>query len=242
MATYQGVFERYETKYLLSSRQYQAIRQGMEAFLQEDQYGLHTICSLYLDTGNFELIRASLDKPVYKEKLRLRSYGVPQGDGTVFLELKKKFRGVVYKRRVPMTLGEARAYLRSPALARPATDGQILREIDWMMGRLAPTPKALIAYDRIALAPAQEDGPRVTFDRNIRWRGHTLDLAKGDWGSLLLPKDQVLMEVKTGGALPLWLCSLLDRLELAPASFSKYGTCYQNYLRQAGALGGIHCA
>ena len=98
MATYQDVFARYEKKYKLTLSQYAALRRWLQDRMEVDSYGLHTICNIYYDTPDFQLIRTSLEKPVYKEKLRLRSYGVPGGDTPVFVELKKKLDGVVYKR------------------------------------------------------------------------------------------------------------------------------------------------
>lgn len=228
----QKTFKRYEKKYLLSPQQYRMVRQGIQERMQLDQYGLYTICSIYFDTDNFQLIRSSLEKPVYKEKLRLRSYGVPEdAQSPVFLELKKKYKGVVYKRRVDMQLDECREYLF--AGERPHCDGQILHEIDWFQHLWHTSPKVFLAYDRMAFFSPEEEELRITFDQNIRWRDTQLSLSDGDWGYPLLQDalaDHVLMEIKIPGAMPLWLSCLLDEAAVFPTSFSKYGYCYKNYL------------
>ncbi|WP_101910672.1 polyphosphate polymerase domain-containing protein [Marasmitruncus massiliensis] len=230
MSSYQDVFKRYEKKYLLSEQQYATLHKELESRMTVDQYGRHTICNLYFDTDSFELIRASLDKPVYKEKLRLRSYGVPSQDDTVFIELKKKYKGVVYKRRVPITLREASDYLLRGT--EPEKTCQILHEIGWFMKLYRPSPKAFIAYDRVALSGNENSSLRVTFDRNIRFRESLLDLSRGDWGNLILDSKTVLMEIKIPGAMPVWMSDLLTELAIFPTSFSKYGTCYKDHLIQ----------
>ena len=221
-------FKRYEKKYRLTTAQRAEFIRRVQPFMRPDDYGTYTIGSLYLDTPDFRLIRASLEKPVYKEKLRLRSYGVPQAEDTVFLELKKKFKGVVYKRRTEMPLAQAAAYLRDGT--PPAKTDQIFREIDFTMRRLEPAPRVYLAYDRTAYAGRRDDRLRITFDTCIRWRTDPLDLSAGDGGRLLLGPDDVLMEIKIPDAMPLWLVRALTDMGLFPASFSKYGTCYARYL------------
>ncbi len=241
MSSYQDVFKRYEKKYLLSEQQYATLHKELESRMTADQYGRHTICNLYFDTDSFELIRASLDKPVYKEKLRLRSYGVPSQDDTVFIELKKKYKGVVYKRRVPITLREASDYLLQGT--EPEKTCQILHEIGWFMKLYQPSPKAFIAYDRVALSGNENSSLRVTFDRNIRFRESLLDLSRGDWGNLILDSKIVLMEIKIPGAMPVWMSDLLTELAIFPTSFSKYGACYKDHLIQHLVTnGGTICA
>lgn len=240
----QSSFQRFEKKYLLTEAQYAAMQRGVQPYLQPDEYGRYPICNVYYDTDNYQLIRASLDKPVYKEKLRLRSYGVPGDSGEVFVELKKKFDGVVYKRRVAMEAGEAVRYLAGEA--RPRQEEQISREIDWFLASYRPTPKAFIAYDREALASPDDAGLRVTFDTNLRWRDSELDLRCGDHGAPLLSGDRILMEIKIPGTAPVWLGHLLSELEIFPASFSKYGAFYlqtcMGQSREYTKSGGTHCA
>ncbi len=221
----QTVFERYEKKYILTSAQYKELREHLNEFMQIDEYGLHTISNIYFDTDTFELIRASIERPIYKEKFRLRSYGIPGQNDAVFLELKKKYKGVVYKRRVSMTLQQAMGYLENRNYAEEKT--QILTEIDWFFKIYDPVPKVYIAYDRIALFGKEDSNLRITFDSNIRWRDHDLDLSKGDYGDAIMNPNCFLMEIKIPGAMPLWLSHLLTKLKIYSNSFSKYGTCYQ---------------
>lgn len=216
-------FERYEKKYLLSPAACDALCARLTPYITPDAYGAYTVCNLYFDTPDYRLIRASIEGPAYKEKLRLRSYGVPDTDAPVFLELKKKYAGVVYKRRITAPLGAVKA--------GELSDSQILREIGWFMRMYQnPTPRVYIAYDRQAFCGVEEPGLRLTFDRNIRWRQSALELSKGTWGNPLLARGEVLLEIKIPGAMPVWLCRMLSDLEIYPTSFSKYGMCYKNCL------------
>lgn len=234
MTEFQAVFERHEKKYLLTKQQYHTASDFLKQYMEADEHGLHTVCSLYFDTDLFDIIRASNEKPTYKEKLRLRSYGTPGADDTVFLELKKKLEGVVYKRRVPIKLQEAERYLR--AGIRPEQGGQIFDEIDWFVRRYRPEARAMLCCDRLALFGKENLAFRVTFDFHIRWRDKDLRLSGGSHGESLIPPHMCLMEVKTGGAIPLWLGRFLSENGIYPTSFSKYGVCYkENLIGQGGA-------
>lgn len=232
-------FKRYEKKYLLSREQYTALRQRLDEHIVPDLYFQSTVCSIYYDSDNYHLIRHSIEKPVYKEKLRLRSYNVPAPDGTVFVELKKKYKGIVYKRRVKMRADQAAAYLSGRS--RPPEDSQITREIDWFLHENRPVPKVFIACDRSAYVAKDNPELRITFDKNIRWRESELELTAGSHGEPLIAPGQVLMEIKIPGAAPLWLAHLLSDLALFPTSFSKYGTCYQSTLLEKYFNGVIVC-
>lgn len=234
MNQYQNVFKRYEKKYLLSQRQYAAMKAGLTPYMKQDQYGQHTICNLYLDTDDYQLIRTSLEKPVYKEKIRVRSYGVPQQGDTVFLELKKKYKGVVYKRRVSLPLKDAMHFLNCGVPSQE--DSQIMKEIQWFLEYYQPKPKVFIGYDRTALFGRENSELRMTFDRNLRWRDSFLDLSSGDYGAPIITPEQILLEIKAPGAMPLWLCHLLSELEIYPVSFSKYGSCYKDFLACSGTF------
>ena len=224
----QRCFQRYEKKYLLNPEQYQKIRAGLAPYMEADEHGRYTICNLYYDTPDFQLIRASLDKPVYKEKLRMRSYGVPADGDSVFVELKKKYKGVVYKRRTVLEAGEALDYLAGRC--SPRAKDQICREIDWFLGLYHPVPQVFIAYDREALAGLEDRVLRVTFDIDLRWRDTALDLRSGDGGERITSRDQILMEIKIPGSAPVWLSRLLSENSVFPTSFSKYGVCYRENL------------
>lgn len=223
-------FQRYEKKYLLSRETYLALWQELEAYVEPDIFFQSTVCSMYYDWADFRLIRHSLEKPVYKEKLRLRSYNVPGPEDQVFVELKKKFQGVVYKRRVALPAVEAEAWL---AGRTPAPDqSQISREIDWFLKTNPVSPRVLIACDRRAYVAREDKELRITFDSSIRWRETELSLTAGDQGQELLADGQVLMEIKLPEAAPLWLAGLLSRLEIFPQGFSKYGQCYEKELAE----------
>ncbi len=232
-------FKRYEKKYLLSARKYELLWDRLREHLVPDRFHRSTVCSIYYDSDDFSLIRHSLDRPVYKEKLRLRSYNVPGPGGEVFVELKKKYKGVVYKRRVRMSAAEAERYLAGQS--RPSEDGQILREIDFFLQTHEVSPKAFIACEREAWVDREEPELRITFDRNLRWRDTDLHLTAGSGGEPLLPDGEVLMEIKIPGAAPMWLAHLLSELEIFPTSFSKYGTCYRQDLLEKYFNGVIVC-
>lgn len=223
------VFERHEKKYLLTQAQYNQLIEPLMEHMQQDQYGLHTICSLYYDTEDFLLIRRSLEKPKYKEKLRLRSYGIPSEGDVVYLELKKKLDGVTYKRRAPMTLYEAEQYFSYGT--PPEQAGQIFDEIVWFKDRYRSMPKVLLFYERIAMYGIDDSSLRITFDMNIRWRDEQLNFTNGDYGKQLLTPDERLMEIKLIGAFPFWLSRLLSEKKIYPISFSKYGMVYGQFIR-----------
>ncbi len=223
----QTCFQRYEKKYLLTQEQYKAVLSGMAPYMKADKYPHYSISNIYYDTECYDLIRASLEKPVYKEKLRMRSYGVPGRYDTVFVELKKKFDGVVYKRRVTMQMQNAARYLHG---LQKGDGSQISREIDYFIQMYRTQPKAFIAYDREAYAAADGGELRITFDTALRARSNDLDLRAGDHGRSLLGDDLYLMEIKIPGTVPLWLARLLSENGIFPTSFSKYGAYYKQFV------------
>ena len=168
MSGFNMVFKRYEKKYMLTKEQYEKFRETADNYMKVDEYGLSTICNIYYDTDAYDLIRNSIEKPVYKEKIRLRSYGVPTDKSTVFLELKKKYKGIVYKRREAMTLTEA--YQCVENLDMGERKDQISQEIDYFLKMYRPVPKVFLAYDRIAMFGIEDHAFRITFDFNIRSR------------------------------------------------------------------------
>lgn len=232
MKSVQQIFERKEKKYLLTAAQKNELLESIAVRLTPDKYGPSTVCSLYFDTADYRVIRASIDARTYKEKLRLRCYGTPAPADTVFLELKKKFKGVVYKRREKIPLAAAYDYIETGNL--PA-DTQIMREIDWMRKKDDLTPVILLAYDREAFFSEESPGLRLTFDTNVRFRTDDLRLDHGAYGQTLLPADTYILEIKSLGAMPLWLTHALDALRIFPTSFSKYGTAYREYICPARA-------
>ena len=221
-------FKRSEKKYLVTADKKDILLDRLFKYMKMDKHGLHTICNIYYDTDSYELIRRSLEKPVYKEKIRLRSYGVPTDEDKVFLEIKKKFKGTVYKRRIDLPLEKARKYINDGV--RPEKCDQILKEINYFMDYYKPKPSVFIAYDRFALYGIEDPEIRVTFDCNIRSRDYDLDLSLGDYGEMLLEDEVYIMEIKVLSSMPLWLCEILSDLEIYTTSFSKYGNVYQKNL------------
>lgn len=221
----QAVFERYELKYLMTRQQREAILQVMEPYMALDAYGHSEIRNLYYDTEDFRLIRDSMERPVYKEKLRLRSYGQAKEDSPAYVELKKKYDGVVYKRRFGLDYSGA---LDCLAGKRPMPDSQIGREIGYAMAFYGgPKPRVFLSYEREAFSERDGGDFRVTFDENIRYRTHHLTLTGDCTGVSLLPEDQVLMELKTSGSLPLWMVRKLSELGIRKVQFSKYGCAFE---------------
>ena len=232
----QQVFKRIEKKYMLTRPQREALLQAFQGHMQRDAFGRHTICNLYLDTDDFELTRRSIEKPVCKEKLRLRAYGVPGPEDTVFLELKKKYKGVVYKRRMELTCRQAMDYLLRGK--RPDADSQIAHELDYALRLYAPRPQVYLCYDREAYFCPDNPDLRITLDENIRFRTQQVDLMRGAWGTPTLPDGTTLMEIKIPGAMPLWLADTLDAQRIFPCSYSKVGTVYEQFIQPTIQWGG----
>lgn len=220
-------FERYEKKYLLTNAAAEELREAMLSRLRPDEYGNYSLCNIYYDTDDWRLVRASIERPVYKEKLRVRSYGVPKDDSNIFVEIKKKYKGIVYKRRVTMKPDDVRSFL---SLSEKRDLGQIGREIEYFQTLYHSVPKVFIGYDRTAFAGVEDPELRITFDTNIRFRTTELELRAGDHGRQLEIPGGVLMEIKVPGVYPLWLTRLLSERSIFPVSFSKYGSCYMNHL------------
>ncbi len=226
---YQSTFQRYELKYLLTRQEKQRLLQIMEPHMELDQYGRTTIRNLYFDTDRFRLIRRSLEKPAYKEKLRVRSYQPVGPEDPVFVELKKKYRDVVYKRRLVVREREA-ADSFSRDLALPV-HSQIGEEIEYFRryyGSLCPV--VFLSYEREAYYALDGSDFRVTFDENILYRDRDLTLAGAVYGTGLLEGGQTLMEIKTSGGIPLWMSHELTRQRIFKTSFSKYGSAYLHML------------
>ena len=218
-----SLFERKELKYLLSVSQKENFMKEINAYIQSDEYSQYTISNVYMDTPHYQLIRNSMDKPVYKEKMRLRSYGPVNGSNEIFIELKKKYKGIVYKRRIKMTFNEALDYLNGKLLRK----GQIEREIDYFLNFYTGiAPAMFISYDREAYQGLDDSDLRITFDNNILWRDTDLSLSSELYGNEILNRDQVIMEIKCADSLPLWIVQALTKNQIYKTSFSKYGKAY----------------
>lgn len=223
-------FQRVEAKYFLTPEQKQALMPALEEHFSVDEYGKHTISNLYYDTEDFQIIRTSIEKPVYKEKLRLRAYGGPvRGDSQVFLELKKKYDHVVYKRRIAASLSEILEFLDGGG-APEHTDPQITHELRHFLEMYRIRPRVYLSYDRVAMFGKEDHELRLTLDQNLRFRDRDLDLRTEPEGEHLIPEELTLMEIKIPGVMPLWLAHALSQAEVFQTSFSKVGACYTNFL------------
>lgn len=228
-------FKRYEDKFLLSAEQFEALTGRLRGHMEYDAFcrdGTYSILNLYFDSPDHEVIRRSVSKPYYKEKLRLRSYGVPEnGEHPVFLELKRKIGGIVSKRRAELTYGEAMRYLESgekpPDLGY--TGRQVLNEIDYFIVCNHVKPMCFLSYERIAMVGAEDSGFRITLDKNILARRDNLPLTEGCFGRPLIPSGKWLMEIKFSEAIPLDFAKLLSELKIYSRSFSKIGTEYNTF-------------
>ncbi|MCI2056546.1 MAG: polyphosphate polymerase domain-containing protein [Oscillibacter sp.] len=237
-----SIFQRHELKYLVTDWQRAYLEQVLAERMVPDVHGESTVCNLYYDTPDFRLVRRSLEKPVYKEKLRLRSYGPALEDSSVFLELKKKYKGIVYKRRISLPQRSAMDYLAGRAPL--PMDCQIGREIDYFRQFYRElSPAVYLCYDRCAYFSKDDPNLRITFDKNIRWRTEDCILAAQPGGQQLLAPGQSLLEIKAADAMPLWLVAALNSGAIRQVSFSKYGRAYETLLQtNLQESRGIHCA
>lgn len=210
-------FERTEIKYLVPKT---ILNNFMEEIKKEvnDKIENYTICNIYYDTDDYLLIRRSIEKPVYKEKLRIRTYGIPNDDDKVFIEIKKKFKSTVYKRRTDIK------YIDFNYNNLHTDDTQIGREIEYFSKFYKGIkPKVYISYSRVAFNNKEV---RISFDDNIMYRTTDLNLKSGTYGTSLL-NDAVIMEIKINSSIPLWLTKLLTDFKIYKTSFSKYGNAYK---------------
>ncbi len=231
----QNTFCRREKKLIIDASLAPVLQEELLAHMIPDKHNKngepYTICNLYFDDDADSIIRHSISKPDFKEKMRLRSYGTPDRDSKVFLEIKKKSCRVGTKRRVTMKLWQAKEYLqygKYPEDASPL-EQQILREMDYYRATYPVYPKVYVSYLRHAYHGRDDDSFRVTFDRDILTRRDDLTLESGRYGTPLLPEGKILLEVKFAGAVPLWFARMMSRYGLSFGSYSKYGTEYKRY-------------
>ena len=222
-----NVFKRYEIKYILTKSEKSRLMDTLKDHMRLDKYGRTVIRNVYYDTPDHLLIRRSLDKPVYKEKLRVRAYSNTGAHDNVYVELKKKYEGIVYKRRIVLPQDVASEWLCGNG-GKPF-NSQIADEIEYVRsfyGNIAPG--CFLSYEREAYEPIDGSDIRLTLDENILGRDYDLALTKGIYGDLILPKELTLMELKVPGAIPLWMTAFLTKNNIRKVSFSKYGRYYVN--------------
>lgn len=233
-----NVFRRYEKKFLMDERTEERLLPVIAEHMDPDKFCVggqtYHICNLYFDTEGNDVIRESLQHPYYKEKLRLRSYGLPQsGAEPVFLELKKKVNRIVTKRRTKLSYDQAAAFLRSGSVPEGAKymQRQVLSEIDYYLSHKDVFPTTLLSYDRLAWFDRTDPDFRLTFDSNLRHLRGVETFVGGQEGALLFPTEFRLMEVKVSNAYPLWFARLLSEAGVRTHSFSKYGVAYKTWLK-----------
>lgn len=226
---YQKIFKRYEIKYLISQIQKDRIIEIINKYMSIDQYAKTNIRNIYFDTPNYQIIRNSIEKPQYKEKLRIRSYTKPYNDTPIFIELKKKYDGVVYKRRLALPFDVTKEWLlENKKLDNPS---QIINEIDYFISYYKNlSPSLFLSYDREAYYGIDDKTLRITFDSNIIARDENLNLDSDIYGTNILPDKKILMEIKCNGGMPLWLTTILSQEKIYKQSFSKYGKAYEDII------------
>lgn len=223
---FQTVFRRYEIKYMITPEQKAKVLDAMRPYMKPDKYGRAAIRNIYYDTDTFLLIRRSIEKPIYKEKLRIRSYGKAQPDSTVFVEIKKKYRHVVDKRRIALPEAQATEWLSRKQHCRKHT--QISEEVEYFLEYYKTLhPVVFLSYEREAFYSTDGSDFRVTFDDTILCRQDDLSLKSEVYGTPILPEGMVLMEIKCSGGIPLWMTRVLSVEKIYKTSFSKYGTAYK---------------
>ena len=242
MAAILSVFKRYEKKFMLNAEQYRQTLDFVNEYMSFDKYcvgeKVYGLLNVYYDTPDNILIGRSVDKPIYKEKLRLRSYFPPENeDSKVFFEIKQKYEGCVTKRRVVMRYGEALELTETGKVPKLKDDSyinrQVAKEISVMFERYPGlAPAVFIAYDRIAMFGKEDPELRLTFDTNIRSRRENPTFEYGTDGEQLLPPDKYLMEIKIPYTMPMWLARFLSEHQIYNSSFSKYGKEYEYYITE----------
>ena len=223
------IFRRIEKKYIVSKKQYIKIKEKIKENMNEDKFGKSKICNIYFDTDKYDLIKHSITKPNFKDKVRLRSYNIPNENSKVFLEIKRKSDGIVGKRRIEMKLSEFYEYFNNQN-AIENDNKQIKKELDYYFKMYNLKPAMYISYEREAFYEKDNPDFRLTFDNEIIARKYELNLEKGSYGEKILDENKYIMEVKTLGALPMWFVKILNEEMIIPGSFSKYGTAYQEFI------------
>jgi len=221
----QNVFKRVEQKYLLTEEQYLILQDVMDEYFEKDKFYKTTIYNIYFDNDNNDLIINSIEKPMYKEKIRLRSYGEPSIDSIVFFEMKQKYKGIVYKRRVDLTLKEYLKYMKKNIF--PKDNIQIMKEIDYYIKYYKLKPYIFVGYDRLSYYLKEDKNFRITFDTNLRSRTNNLKLKDSKDNKMYFDSNMYIMEIKSLYGLPLWFTNVLSSNEIFPTSFSKVGNIYK---------------
>ncbi len=220
---YENIFKRVEKKFLLTEEEYQELFKRINKYIKKDKYFASTICNIYYDNNRSDILLNSIERPVYKHKIRLRSYGIPSLEDDVFLEIKSKYKKVVGKRRIKMKLKDFKKYQRTK---KYTGNNQIMKELDYLFHYYDLKPAYYVAYDRKCYVGKAEEHLRITVDENLRSRKHHLTLEYGDQGRKHFKDKRYIVEIKTLGAMPLWLVRNLSELKIYTTSFSKIGDIF----------------
>lgn len=228
-------FDRIEKKCLITKEQKEAMLTEIKRHMEKDGYYDSEVCNIYFDTDHYDLIIQSIEQPMFKEKLRARSYG---GYDKVFFEIKTKLCGkennVGYKRRVRVTKKDYNKMVKEHAnlsdfMAQNAdepNDYRIAEEVDYLIKHFDLKPKILVFYRRYSWQGEQK--LRITFDENLRYRTEDVKFCKKKSDKkYFLDEKNIIMEIKAQGAWPLWLARKLSSERIFPQQFSKVGKIYQ---------------
>ena len=229
------IFRRVEKKYIITKRQYKELRKYLDEYMVEDEHGKSTIRNIYFDSSNYDLISHSITKPFFKDKIRARSYNMPDKNSKVFLEIKRKYDGVVGKRRIEMSLSDLERYIENGSSFN-IENTQIKRELDYYFNMYDLKPSMFLSYSREAFYQRDDRDMRITFDSNIIARSYDIRLDSENYGSNILDPNLYVMEIKTLGAMPIWLVKILNEVEIKPCGFSKYGEAYTQLILEANDI------
>lgn len=224
-------FRRVEKKYILTREQYLFFKEAIKEKMIEDEHGKSTICNIYFDTEQYDLIRHSITKPIFKDKIRIRSYNIPTIDSNIFLEIKRKYDGVVSKRRIQIKLSDFYKYLNNSNTS--IDECQVKKELDYYFKHYKLKPTMFLSYYRRAFYDKENRDFRLTFDSHVLARDYELEIEKGNYGVHIFEKNKYIMEVKTMGAIPIWFVKLLNQIQIGPCGFSKYGAAYTQLILNA---------
>lgn len=232
-----NTFKRYEKKYILTKEQKEALEDKIKDHMELDSFCKknknYLIRNIYYDTDNNDLIHMSINKPIFKEKLRVRKYGT-YGDNKdeYFLEIKRKSEKIVFKRRIALNKEELDNFIinKTAPKREKFLDNQVGRELEYLLNTYTLKPKVFITYVRVAYFDKDDSNFRLTFDDQIYARRNNLDFDIKECDKSLLDEGFYLMEVKASQNYPLWFARALSDLKIYPTSFSKYGTEYKKLI------------
>lgn len=229
-----STFKRYEKKYLITKEQLDEIMPSLLEYMELDEFCVggneYRIYSIYYDTENHDIIRHNSSKPVYKEKMRIRSYyDLKDPEDKIFMEIKKKCEGQGNKRRIKLKIKEIEPFVNDGVLpeTKDYLSAQVAKELAYFLKMNKVRPALYVQYDRLALFGREDKNFRMTFDRNVRTRRSNFQFGESEEDELLLPGGEYIMEIKILGAMPLWLTHLLSEHGLFSRGFSKYGVKYK---------------